>query len=143
MQAENAASLTSVPYQRLYSAGGIRLLSLFFNTIVGGVMAFQNLKDVRQPKTACVVLWGSIGYTIIVLFLVARLTGPPASIWLSWTFNILGGLGLEAYCRRFIPEWQTAPLKSNFKPIMLCLGIFALLFGLLFSLAGHANRPLF
>ncbi len=141
MQPENAVVATGVPYRHLYSAGGIRLLSLFFNTIVGGVMAFQNLKDVRQPKAARVVLWGSVGYTIIALFLMVRLAGPPASIWLSWTFNLLGGLGLEAYCHRFIPDWQAAPLKSNFKPIMLCLGIFGLLFGLLFSLAGHTNRP--
>jgi hypothetical protein len=138
-----------MPYQRLYSAGGIRLLSLLFNTLVGGIMTFQNLKDVRQPKAARIALWGSIGYTISMFFLMARLAGPQSglqagpqvSLWLSWVFNILGGLGLEAYCRRFIPDWQVAPVKSNFKPIVLCLVFFGVLFGLLILLSSHSLRP--
>jgi hypothetical protein len=141
MQPENATTVSSMPYQRLYSAGGIRLLSLLFNTLVGGIMTFQNLKDVRQPKAARIALWGSICYTTSMFYLVARLTGPQASLWLSWVFNILGGSGLEAYCRRFIPDWQIAPVKSNFKPIMLCLSFFGVLFGLLIWLSSHALRP--
>ena len=111
-------------------------MSFILNPVVGGVMTAQNLKDVQQVKAGRVALWGSIGYTIACLFLVPKLT-PDASmvIWLTWLTNLLGGAGLAAYGKRFIPDWQFIPAKSNRKPILICLGITVVLLGLLFLIA--------
>ena len=131
METENRA-IDMVPRLRLYSAGGIKLLSLLFTTIAGGVMTSQNLKDANQHKEARIALWGSIGYTVVMIFLTAQLPKSPASPWLSWPIGLIGGLFLEAYFRRFVPTWNSIPAKSNFKPFCICLLITGVLLACVF-----------
>lgn len=103
-------------------------------------MTAQNLKDVQQPGAARMALGGSILYTGITLYLLSHFSLPLFVPWLSWVCSIMGGLGLEAYGNRFIINWQELPLKSNFKPLLICLIFTRLLFGLAFitpRLAAH------
>jgi hypothetical protein len=136
MQSGNA-TIPNTFHRPLYSAGGIRLLSLLFNPIVGGAMAAQNLKDVQQPGAGRVALGGSILYTGLTLCLFFRFSPPLFIPWLSWVSSLMGGLGLEAYSKRFIINWQEHPVKSNFKPLL----IYLITIGLLFGLAFVALRP--
>ena len=93
-------------------------------------MVSQNLKDVQQPKSARMALGGSILYTGLTIYLISRFSFVLFIPWLSWLASLVGGLGLETYGKRFISDWQTLPVKSNFKPPSICLGIIGLLFGL-------------
>jgi len=93
-------------------------------------MVSQNLKDVQQPKAARMALGGSILYTGLTIYLIFRFSLVLFIPWLSWLASLVGGLGLEAYGKQFISDWQTLPVKSNFTPLSICLGIIGLLFGL-------------
>ena len=92
-------------------------------------MTARNLKDVQQHGAARVALGGSIFYTGLTLYLLARFFPPLLVPWLSWLTSLMGGLGLEAYGNRFITDWQAFPVKSNFKPLAICLATIGLLFG--------------
>ncbi|WP_198074964.1 hypothetical protein [Hymenobacter negativus] len=107
-------------------------MSLLFNPIVGGAMTARNLKDVQQPGAARVALVCGILYTVLTMYLLARFLPLPFIPWLSWFTSILAGLALEAYAKRFIADWHLLPVKSNFKPIVICLLVSGLLFGLAF-----------
>ena len=131
MEAENKAIARS-PRLRLYSAGGIKLLSLLFSAIAGGAMTAQNLKDINQPKAARIALWGSIGYPVSMLYLVAQLPKSPGIPWLSWPMGLIGGLGLEFYFNKFVSNWNAVPAKNNRKPFLVCLLVSGVLLALTF-----------
>ncbi|GAB2864652.1 hypothetical protein [Hymenobacter ruber] len=135
------SAVTAHPPRRpLYSAGGIRLLSLLFNPVVGGAMTARNLKDVQQPGTARMALVCCILYTVLTMYLFARFLPLLFMPWFSWLTSILAGLALETYAKRFITDWHTLPVKSNFKPIVICLLVPGLLFGLAFIAAPQHAR---
>ena len=103
-------------------------------------MVSQNLKDARQPKAARMALGGSILYTGLTLYLISHFSLALFIPWLSWLASLVGGLGLEAYGKRFISDWQMLPVKSNFKPLVICLGIIGLLFALTFIVSKPGLR---
>ena len=67
-------------------------------------MVSQNLKDVQQPKAARMALGGSILYTGLTIYLISRFSLVLFIPWLSWLASLVGGLGLEAYGKRFISD---------------------------------------
>ncbi|MFD2720760.1 hypothetical protein ACFST9_18710 [Hymenobacter monticola] len=111
------------------------MLSLLFNPVVGGAMMARNLKDMQQPGAARMALGGSTLYTGLTLYLLSHFAPAPLFPWLSWASSLATGLGLEAYGKRFIADWQSQPVKSNVKPFIICLSVLGLLFGLVFSAA--------
>jgi len=114
---------------RLYSGGGIKLLSLLFSAIAGGWMTSANFKSINQPRAARMALWGSIAYTGAMLYLTSSLVKSPGAGWVSCLTGLAGGWVLEAYFKKHAPDCETLPVKSNWKPFAVCLLITAL-FGL-------------
>lgn len=108
----------------LYSKRAIRGFSMLFSAIAGGAMMAQNLRDVGQASAARMALWGSVGYTVLLLWLTSylpdRLGGGTA---LPIIIGYAGALGLESYFSRFAPNRDDYPAKSIRKPLLICLAI--------------------
>ncbi|MDB5271101.1 MAG: hypothetical protein JWP58_4141 [Hymenobacter sp.] len=123
MQSENPSPsfAASLP---LYSARAIRAFSMLFSAIAGGVMTAQNLKDVGQPEAARKALWGSIGYTVAMVWLMTYVPIGSTSGVFPIVVGYLGAMGLEMYAKKFIASRDELPAKSIVKPLVICLCIF-------------------
>ena len=107
----------------LYSARGIRALSMLFTAIAGGVMTAQNLKDVGQPEAARRALWGSIGYTVAMFWLMTYVPTSSTIGVFPIVVGYVGAMGLEAYAKKFIENRNEFPAKSIVKPLLICLAV--------------------
>jgi hypothetical protein len=123
MQFENP-SRVSAPTLQLYSARAIRAFSMLFSAIAGGVMTAQNLKDVGQAEAARKALWGSIGYTVAMTWLMTYVPIGSTSGVFPIVVGYLGAVGLEMYAKKFIENRNEFPAKSIVKPLVICLCIF-------------------
>ena len=124
MQTDNQSGAAQSPDFPLYSARAIRIFSMLFSAIAGGAMTAQNLKDVGQPAAARKALWGSIGYTIVVLVLASLLPEKLSGSWLPIVIGYAGAMGLEAYFKKFIRNWSEFPAKGIGKALLICLAVF-------------------
>jgi Mg/Co/Ni transporter MgtE len=79
----------------IYSKWPIRLFSLFFSPIFGGVLLIINLRKAGYKQAIASVLLFSIGYTFITAMLLSSLgiTGGLIPI----IFNLMGGMILSDY----------------------------------------------
>lgn len=84
----------------------------------------RNLKDMGQPAAARTALWGSIGYTVLVLVAASFLPGSRGGSVIGVITGIVGALGLEAYAKKFIEHRDSYPAKSIAKPLLVCILIF-------------------
>ena len=107
----------------LYSARAIRAFSMLFSAIAGGVMTAQNLKDIGQPEAARKALWGSIGYTLAMTWLLTYVPINSGSGVFPIVAGYVGAMGLEAYSKKFIENRNELPAKSIVKPLVICLVI--------------------
>ncbi|WP_125932516.1 hypothetical protein [Hymenobacter glacialis] len=96
---------------------------MLFSAIAGGAMTAQNLKGVGQPAAARKALWGSIGYTVVVLVLVSFLPEKLSGSWLPIIIGYAGAMGLEAYFKKFTSNWSEFPKKGIGKALLICLAI--------------------
>ena len=108
----------------LYSARVVRAFSMLFSAVAGGLLMAQNLRDVDQPDAARMALWGSIGYTVVLLGLSTLLPDKLSGVWLPLVVGYAGAMGLEAYFAKFVPSREGFPAKSIKKPLIICLAIF-------------------
>ncbi|MDO7846047.1 hypothetical protein Q5H92_06755 [Hymenobacter sp. M29] len=144
MEADPLAT-TLKPNVPLYSAQAIRGFSMLFSAIVGGLLMAQNLRDVGQPEAARKALWGSIGYTLLLLWLTSYLPNRVGGMWLPLVIGYAGAMGLEAYFKKFVLNWGDFPIKSIRKPLLICLAVtlplVAALVYLLVIAGGPAGSP--
>ncbi|MDQ2769844.1 MAG: hypothetical protein M3Y54_05020 [Bacteroidota bacterium] len=56
----------------------------------------QNLRDVDQRDAARTALWGSIGYTVVMLGLSMLLPDKLSGTWIPFVVGYAGAMGLEA-----------------------------------------------
>ncbi|WP_303311897.1 hypothetical protein [Hymenobacter sp. BT730] len=123
---------TASPNPPLYSAQAIRIFSILFSAIVGGVLTAQNFKAVGRFDAARKALWGSIIYTVLVLIAVSYLPERASnSSTIGVVTGLIGGLALTAYSDKVIPQKETFPKKKIWKPLLICLLIFIPLIGLI------------
>lgn len=100
----------------IYSKNAIRGFSIFFSTIFGGVLLFQNLREVGHKKAANAVLFFSIFYTLIGV--AAADSIPHAGNGVPIVFNVIGGFILSDYFfPKYFPDNDYYP-----KPIWRALG---------------------
>lgn len=107
----------------LYSARAVRAFSMLFSAIAGGVMTAQNLKDIGQPEAARKALWGSIGYTVAITWLLTYVPIGSTSGVFPIVVGYVGAMGLEAYSKNFLVSRDEFPAKSIVKPLLICLAI--------------------
>ena len=100
----------------LYSKWAIRLFSLFFSPIVGGVLLMINLAKAGYKQAAGIVLAFAVGYTFILASILGSL-GIGAGLTPLLT-NFMGGLILSDYFyAKYFPEDDYYP-----RPIWGALG---------------------
>lgn len=101
----------------IYSKNAIRGFSIFFSTIFGGVLLYQNLKTAGCKKGANIVLTFAIIYTLITIIIVSNLA--HVSNVSSILFNLIGGFILSDYFfPKYFPDNDYYP-----KPIWNALGV--------------------
>jgi len=101
----------------IYSKNAIRGFSIFFSTIFGGVLLYQNLKTAGYKKGANTVLTFAIIYTLITVIIVSNLAHVSSSS--SIVFNLIGGFILSDYFfSKYFPDNDYYP-----KPIWNALGV--------------------
>ena len=123
----------------LYSARASRAFSMLFSAIAGGLMTAQNLKDVGQPEAARKALWGSIGYTVAMTWLMTYVPTSSTSGVFPIVVGYVGAMGLEAYAKKFIENRNEFPAKSIVKPLLICLAVAVPLVALLFYSLLHPS----
>ena len=103
----------------LYSARAIRLFSVVFTTVFGGVLLYQNLKDVGNKAAAWRVLLFSIAYTALALAIVWQVPIERTSP-LTIGINLVGGWILANYfAPKHIPHQEGYPIKKVWKPLLI------------------------
>ena len=110
---------------------------MLFSAITGGVMTAQNLKDIGQPEAARKALWGSIGYTVAMTWLMTYVPATSSSSVFPIVVGYVGSMGLEAYSKKFIENRDVFPTKSITKPLLICLAIVVPLVALIFYSLSH------
>lgn len=112
------------PGPPLYSKRAVLGFSVLFTAIAGGLMMAQNLRDEGQPAAARTALWGSVGYTVLLLWLTSFLPDKVGGTWLPLLVGYVGAMGLENYAGRFLSNRDSHPAKSIRNPLLICLVIF-------------------
>ncbi|WP_073110354.1 hypothetical protein [Hymenobacter daecheongensis] len=112
MYAQNNEALLLEPeteeaLPRLYSKRAIWGFSIFFSTIFGGVLLYQNLRDLDKKYEAKLVLLFASLYTVLGIFALNSL--PNSSSSLTYIFNGIGGAFLSEY-------FFQKHMHQNFKP---------------------------
>ena len=107
----------------LYSVRAVRAFSMLFSAIAGGVMTAQNLKYIGQPEAARKALWGSIGYTAAMTWLLTYVPIGSTSGVFPIVVGYVGAMGLEAYSKNFLVSRDEFSAKSIVKPLLICLAI--------------------
>ena len=115
---------TDTPTPPLYSSRAIRGFSTIFSAIAGGLLLAQNLRDVGRPEAARNALLGSIGYTALMVWLTSYLPARMGGSSIGLVIGLAGGLGLNAYFEKILPNKDDFPAKSIRKPLLICLLIF-------------------
>ena len=102
-------------------------------------MMAQNLRDIDQPVAARTVLWSSIGYTLLLLWLASFLPDTVRGASLPFLIGYVGSWGLEAYFSKFLVTRDNFLVKGIRKPLLICLAIFTPIVALM--LYALVNQP--
>jgi hypothetical protein len=126
----NTIELSDAPQPekpKLYSKRVIRLFSILFSTLAGGILLRQNLKDVGNVKAGNYALIFSIGYTIGIILLINYFLLKEATV-ASFFLNVIGSAVLNEYFyHKFIKEPDSYEKKSFWKPLIIWLIIVTVL----------------
>lgn len=109
------------PTKPIYSARLIRIFSIVFSPIFGGVLFFINLKEKGETKEGLKIMFTSILFSVLAFAITSRMQTPNSTIIL--VINFIGGYILSYY---FYPKYfndfnQT--YKKPWKPIIVALAI--------------------
>ena len=124
-------SAASATHPALYSQRSVRLFSLLFSAVAGGVLTARKLRAVGRPEEARKALWSSVAYTLLLLTLLYFVPDPSAYGAYAAGIGLAGGYGLNSYADKFILNKRTFPARSVWRPLLVCLLVFAPLLGLL------------
>ncbi len=115
---EQTATL-NVEAPKLYSARAVRLFSVLFTVVFGGVLLYQNLKELGNKAAARRVLLFSIGYTVLAMVLLWNIPVQHTSS-LTLGINLIGGGVLSGYFfPKYIPDAANYPTKKVWKPLLI------------------------
>ena len=119
-QIENSFVTEQTEIHKLYSKKAIWGFSIFFSSLVGGILLMQNLIEIGKKKEAKTVLIASIVITILP-FMLAKLMEKEISTYTLLT-NIIGGLIIsEFYFSLYIPKEEVFENKKIWKPLLISL----------------------
>ena len=100
----------------IYSKSAIRGFSIFFSPLFGGALLYYNLLTAGYKSAARIVLFFSVLYSILVVFLVSNFFNYNGA---SIVLNVVGGFILSDYFfPKYFPDNDYYP-----KPIWKALGI--------------------
>ncbi|HPW87898.1 MAG TPA: hypothetical protein PKZ31_02200 [Kaistella chaponensis] len=117
---------------KIYSSKAILGFSIFLSTLFGGVLLYQNLKDLGKKKEANIILAFSVVFTILSIIAVNVPETPKSSF--AYLCGLIGGCILSYFfVPKYIPEERIYPLKSIWKPliiglIIVVLGVFLMVY---------------
>ena len=126
------APVTSTTNPPLYSQRSVRLFSLLFTAIAGGLFTAHNLRAVGQPEAARKALWGSVAVVVLMAVVLALLPYSPNTGAYTVGVGLAAGYGLNGYADRFIANPREFPAKSIWRPLGICLLLFVPVVALLF-----------
>lgn len=113
---EEEEGLEEQEHVEIYSKSAIRGFSIFFSTIFGGALLYYNLLTAGYKNAARTVLFFSIVYSVLVVFLVSNFFNYNGA---SIVMNVVGGFILSDY---FFPKYF--PDRDYYaKPIWRALGV--------------------
>jgi hypothetical protein len=116
---ESVTSMSEVKL-KIYSKRAILGFSIFFTSIFGGVLLYQNLKDIDRKKEANIVLIFSILFTAISIYIVNIPDKPKTG--LTNLCNIAGGLILtEYFFKKNFPNPDNYDKKKVWKPLIISI----------------------
>lgn len=103
---------------KLYSSKVILGFSIFLSTLFGGVLLYQNLKDLGKKKEANIILTFSILFTILSIVAVNIPENPKSSF--AYLCGLIGG-GILSYffVPKYIPNESNYAKKSIWKPLII------------------------
>lgn len=105
---------------KIYSKRAVVAFTLLFSTIFGAVLLMQNLKDLGQKKQANMVLFLSILYTGISIFIVNIPERP--NNFLTYLCNFIGAMILiEFIYKPCIPDEENYEKKTIWKPLIISI----------------------
>ena len=124
-------NLVTAEYPKIYSRNAIRGFAILCTTVFGGILLYQNLKDIGNKKAANTVLFFSMSYFIVEM-LISNII-PHKGSSLSLLLNLGGATVLSEYFfRKYFPKEKEYPNKKIWKPLIIALIVFTALFGLAF-----------
>jgi uncharacterized membrane protein len=107
----------------LYSRRVIYTFSILFSVFCGGILLASNLKTVEKRKARIPVILFSIGYTLLIIFILNLIPGYNSGFTI--VFNILGSVVLHNYFwNKYIGEDLHYRPKPIWKPLIICIIIF-------------------
>lgn len=105
---------------KIYSQKAIILFSLLFSAIFGAVLLMQNLRDIGQKRAANRVLFLSILYSAITIFIVSIPDRP--NVFLTYLCNFIGAMILiEFIYKRYFPDEEAFEKKKIWKPLIISI----------------------
>jgi hypothetical protein len=105
---------------KIYSKRAIWGFSFFFSTIFGAVLLMQNLRGIGKKKESYIVLFLSILYTTLTIYIVNIPEEPKTS--LTYLCNIVGGVILTEYVyTKYFSDDQNIEKKKIWKPLIISI----------------------
>jgi hypothetical protein len=125
---------------QLYSRQVINIFSILFSVLFGGVLLAINLKTVNHKKAILPVLIYSIGYNVLMIYVINYMINsiPASRTGLTLVFNMLGAIILYNF---FWGRYIGKDFRYRTKPfwIPLLIGILIIAFITWGMLAGYKN----
>jgi mRNA-degrading endonuclease RelE of RelBE toxin-antitoxin system len=108
---------------KLYSKRVIRVFSILFSTLAGGILLRQNLKDVGNERQGNYALIFSILFTMLIIVVVNHFFLKQAGIAAIFC-NVIGSAVLNEYFyQKYIPDMDSYEKKPFWKPLIIWMVI--------------------
>ena len=104
--------------EEIYSKKTILAFSIFFTSLIGGILMMQNLKDLGKLKEANKVLKTTIIITIVTIILIAIY--PENQNPIALLSNIIGGMIFsQFYFKLYDLDEDNFKKKKIWKPLLI------------------------
>lgn len=105
--------------KKIYSAKLIRIFSIVFSPIFGGVLFFVNLKEAGKINEGIKILITSILFTFLGMAIVSRMQSPSSAIIM--VVNFVGGYTLSYLIYPTYFNDKNQQYKKPWKPLIIAL----------------------